>query len=173
MALNSRMTMALAVTAGLMTSGPALAAAVGATPPATATAKIVKPLTLTKNTNLDFGTIVMQNVTQNNAVSLDTSNNLSCGFVAELLCSGTTTPANFTVKGTNNVVVKIYTAASTLNGSNGGSLTFTPAAQASINLGASGLATGVPFNVGGSIVVGAATVDGIYTGNMDVTVDYN
>ena len=163
----------LASAAGLFVAVPAVAAPVGATPPATATARIVRPLTLTKNTNLDFGTIVLSAVTGNNTVSLDTANALTCGGGSELVCSGTTTVANFTVKGTNNQTVKILTAASTLTGSVSGSLTFTPAAAATVALGATGATTGVNFNVGGAIVIGTATAEGVYTGTMDVTVDYN
>ena len=73
----------------------------------------------------------------------------------------------------NNQTVKILTAASTLTGSVSGSLTFTPAAAATVALGATGATTGVNFNVGGAIVIGTATAEGVYTGTMDVTVDYN
>lgn len=154
-------------------AAPALAVPVGASPPATATARIVRPLTLAANSNLDFGTIVMSSVSGNNTVALDQTNLLTCGAGAELVCSGTTTVASYTVKGTNNQTVKVYTATSTLAGSNGGSLIFTPNAPATVSLGAAGASTGATFSVGGSIVVGLTTTDGVYLGNMDVTVDYN
>ena len=78
----------------------------------------------------------------------------------------------YNVRGTNNQVVNIIKNTSTLTGSNGGTLTLTPVGQANVTLTNSG-APGADFNVGGSIVIGAATVDGLYVGNINVTVDYN
>lgn len=148
------------------------AAPVGASTPATAKAQIVRPLTLTAKTNLDFGTIVLQNVTAATSVSLSTTGTLTCG--TGLVCSGTTTPATYNVTGTNNQVVKMYSAATTLTGSAGGTLTFTPTLPtgAQVTLTNSG-APGTDFNVGGSIAIGTAQQDGVYTGNINVTVDYN
>lgn len=167
------LTLLAASTAGVFAAAPAVAAPVGATPPATANARIVRPLSLTANANLDFATIVMSTVTGPNTVSLTSGNVLTCGAGGELICSGTTTVANFTVRGTSNTTIRIFTAASSLTGSNGGTLTFTPAAAATVALVAAGPTTGASFNVGGAIVIDALTVDGVYSGNMDVTVDYN
>lgn len=153
-------------------ANPATAAAVGANPPATASAKIVKPLSLTKSKDLDFGTVVLSSVTGTNVVAISKAGAVTCGAGGELVCSGTPTAAAFTVKGTNNIDVKILTAASTLNGPGGATLTFTPTPSTTMNLGATGYTNGVIFSVGGSISVDQNTVDGVYLGNMDVTVDY-
>jgi len=164
------LTAAAAVSALAATS--ATAAPVGATTPATAKAQIVKPLTLTAKTNLDFGTIVLQAVVGATSVAISTTGAITCG--TGLLCSGTPVPATYNVAGTNNQVVKMYSAATTLTGSAGGTITFTPILPvgASVTLTNSG-APGNDFNVGGSIAIGTTTLDGVYTGNINVTVDYN
>ena len=154
------------------TATAATAAPVGATTPATAKAQIVKPLTLTAKTNLDFGTIVLSAVTGATSVAISTTGAITCG--TGLLCSGTTSPATYNVAGTNNQVVKMYSAATTLTGSAGGTIAFTPILPtgAQVTLTNSG-APGTDFNVGGSIAIGTTTLDGVYTGNINVTVDYN
>ena len=68
-------------------------------------------------------------------------------------------------------VVTIIKTASSLTGSNGGTLAFTPTGQATATLPNSG-ALGVDFFIGGDIDIVPATVDGTYSGNINVTVDY-
>ena len=50
-------------------------------------------------------------------------------------------------------------------------LTLTPTGAATIPLTSSG-SPGDDFAIGGSITIAAATVDGLYTGTVNVTVDY-
>ena len=47
----------------------------------------------------------------------------------------------------------------------------TPLGVATVILANSGT-TGTPFNIGGSIVIGTGTTDGVYSGTVDVRVDY-
>jgi hypothetical protein len=152
---------------------PAIAAPVSASPKATATAKIVKPLTLTAVRNLNFGTIVLgAGLGASEAVSITQAGVVTCG--PNLTCSGTVASAQYGVTGTNNLWVNIVATASNLtNTTSGGSetLVFTPNAPASLQLSNSG-APGDLFQVGGAIAVDSATVDGLYVGNMEVTVDY-
>jgi len=93
------------------------------------------------------------------------------GGNAEVVCSGTTSVPTYNVKGTNKMVVNIIKTASSLTGSNGGTLAFRPTGQATATLPNSGN-TGVDFQIGGDIDIVPATVDGTYSGNIDVTVDY-
>ena len=156
-----------------LTATSASAAPVAAATPATATAKIYKPLSLTATRNLDLGTIVMGSLAPaGETVSLTAAGGFTCGG-GNLTCSGTPTTAQYNVRGTNNAVVRILVAASTLNGSLGGTLAFTPLAPAtpSVTLTSSG-APGDNFNVGGQITILPTTNEGVYTGSMDVTVDY-
>ena len=105
-------------------------------------------------------------------VTLTAAGGFTCG-AGNLTCSGTPTTAQYNVQGTNNAVVRILVGASTLNGSLGGTLAFTPLAPApaTVTLTNSG-APGTNFNVGGQITILPTTGEGVYTGNMDVTVDY-
>jgi hypothetical protein len=163
---------ALAATVFITT--PALAAPVGVTggPPPSATARIIKPLTLTSTGALDFGTIVMNGVTANRTIALSNLNAVDCASGStEVVCSGTTSVPTYNVRGTNNQVVNIIKTASALTGSNGGSLTLTPTGAATVTLTSSG-SPGNDFAIGGTIVIAPATIDGVYTGTVNVTVDY-
>ncbi len=160
-----------AIAAAVLAAVPAIAAPVGITgAPPSASARIIKPLTLTATGSLDFGTIVMNNVTADRTVTLNDDTSITCD--AELVCDPNGTVPIYTVQGTQGQTVNIIKNASTLNGSNGGSLTLTPVGAASVLLTNSG-SPGEDFTIGGSIVIGAATLDGVYTGTVDVQVDYN
>jgi hypothetical protein len=159
----------LAATA--LAATPAIAAPVGVTgAPPSASARIIRPLTLTATGSLNFGTIVMNGVTANRTVTLNADTTITCA--TELVCDANGTVPTYNVRGTNNQVVNIIKNTSTLNGSNGGTLTLTPIGQASVTLTSSG-APGDDFAIGGSIVIAPATADGVYTGTVDVQVDYN
>ena len=58
----ARFLAATTVAAATFAATPALAVPVGATTPATAKAQIVRPLSLTAKTNMDFGTILLSSV---------------------------------------------------------------------------------------------------------------
>lgn len=160
-----------AIAAAALAAVPAVAAPVGVTgAPPSASARIIRPLTLTATGSLDFGTIVMNGVTANRTVTLNADTTITCA--TELVCAANGTVPTYNVRGTQGQTVNIIKTASSLSGSNGGSLTLTPVGAASVLLTNSG-SPGVNFAIGGSIVIGAATVDGVYTGTVDVQVDYN
>lgn len=148
-------------------------AALGATASAQVKVKIVKPLSLTSTGSLNFGTIVVNNLTAPRTVSLSPANVLDCGSgSAELLCSGTTSVPSYNVVGTNRNIVSIIKPASTLtNADNGATLLLTPLGPSTITLSNSG-AQGQYFNIGGAITLTPATGDGLYSGVVNVTVDY-
>jgi hypothetical protein len=161
-----------AIAAAALAATPALAAPVGVTGPGgppTANARIIKPLTLTATGSLDFGTIVMNGVTATRTVTLNPDTSITCA--TELVCDLNGTVPTYNVRGTQGQTVNIIKNTSTLNGSNGGTLTLTPVGAASVLLTNSG-APGFDFAIGGSITIGTATIDGVYTGTVDVQVDY-
>lgn len=167
----------IAGVAGLLTLGlaaaPAAAAPVsvsGAKP--TANVRILKPLQLTALRNLDFGTIVMGTLTANETVSVTTAGR-NCGTSGNLSCTGTFTTAQFRVNGTTGqqVLVTSATPNYVLTGSNGGTLTLTPSFPSTVTIDNSGN-PGSLFEVGGSFVIGSATVDGVYSGTIDIQVSY-
>jgi hypothetical protein len=167
----ARILTASAVATAALSATPALAVPVGATTPATAKAQIVKPLSLTAKTNMDFGTILLSSIAAGTTytVTLTSAGALSC--TAGLTCSATGIPATFNVAGSKSQLVHIYTTAS--NFTNGTTtLQIAPSAVATLNLTNSG-APGTDFNVGASFPIDSLTSEGLYTGNLNVTVDYN
>jgi hypothetical protein len=147
---------------------PAVAAPIPATPVAKARVNIVKPLTLAATRDLHFGTIV---VTGDDSVSISQAGTVTCGAAANVTCDPTgAQSAQFHVTGSNNQLVKINVSASTLaNGA--ATLAFTPSAPANVTLPNSG-ASGADFNVGGSVAVLASAPEGLYVGDINVTVEY-
>lgn len=166
-----RMTM-LAAMATALTATSALAAPVSVSNgPVTARAQIVKPLTLSKQSDMDFGSIVVQDT---GTITMDATGAVVCS--ASLTCGATGTPAEYTVTGTNNQVVNITKPDVTLsNAANPGTpltLVLNGNGPTSVTLPNSG-ATGINFKLGGAIAIAASTKDGLYTGDLNVTVDYN
>ncbi len=164
----------LLAAAGLCAVGTASASSAqtaSANPRATAGARLIKPLSLTADQNLNFGTIVLGNLTGDQTVRMDLSGAITCG-TGGLTCAATGQTARFTVTGTQGQVVTVRSAANfTLTGSNGGTLVFTPTLPAPITLGNSG-SPGNSFSVGGSIVIAANQPDGVYSGEIDIQVNY-
>lgn len=164
-----------AVAAAVLATTPAFAAGppVGVTgAPPNASARIIKPLTLTATGALNFGNLVIPagGVTAPRTVTLNADTSITCA--AEVVCSANGTVPTYNVTGTQGQTVNIIKNNSTLNGSNGGTLTLTPVGAASVVLANSG-APGDDFDIGGAITIAPATIDGLYTGTVDVQVDYN
>lgn len=152
---------------------PALAQ-VGPDRQSTANARIIKPLTLTWVDDFDIGTIVLSGVGvwSGAAVSVDQNGIRSCTNT-NVTCSGATKQARYRVTGTNNQTVTITAPNVQLTNQNDATqiLTLVTSAPATVALGNSGN-IGVIFGVGGSITVNSTTLDGLYTGTMNVTVNY-
>ena len=171
--MNNILRIAALAAASALVATPALAAPVSSSPAATATVTIVRALTLTANQNLDLGTVVIGNaIVGSDTVSLSNAGVHVCGSGGALTCSGTNQVAKYTVTGAAGQSVAVTVAASNLT-SGANTLLFTPNAASSAvalaNVG--GVGTG-SFDLGGSVTVTGATKDGVYSGNMNVTVDY-
>jgi hypothetical protein len=154
-----------------LTSAPAQAAAPSAQ--ASATAKIYKPLTISKTQDLDFGVVVIAGASfPAETVTLGTGGTITaCGAGTNLTCTGSPTAARFHLVGSNNANVTVSSPAFNLTGP--GTLAVTPSSLTQVvNLGGTGNTTGVDVNLGGSINVSSATVEGVYTGTWTVTADY-
>lgn len=161
--------LALATTAifalGLGSTG---ASAAPASANAVAKAKILKQLTITRNADLDFGTIVTG--TAASTVAIDASGARTCG--AGLTCSQTPTAARFTVTGSNNTVVTVTAPTSVTLASGTNNMTASLTVQPTLNLGNSGN-TGTSLAFGGTLNVGANQADGVYASpDFAVTVNY-
>ena len=164
----------LAATVGALTMTATPALAVGPNQNATATARIVKPLTLSWVRDLDLGTIVLSGAgTWSGAnVGITRGGVFSCAN-ANTTCSGTTQTAQYKVTGTNNQTVTINSPNVTLTNQNDGvsTLLMTVDSPGTVNLSNSG-STGLTFDLGGQITVASSTPDGTYTGTFNVTVNY-
>jgi Domain of unknown function (DUF4402) len=164
-----------AVAVAALATTPAYAQAVGVTgQPPSASARIIKPLTLTSAGAMNFGTIVIPSagVAADRTIVLgDTGLITDCGGDVDTVCSGATSVPTYTVTGTNRQQVTVHTNDSTLNGNNGGTLTLSPTHAGTVTLPNSGN-LGTSFAVGGEITISSTTVDGLYTGFVDVTVEY-
>lgn len=165
-------TTATALTAAALTATPALA--VNANQNATATAHIVKPLTLSWVRDLDLGTIVLSGsgAWSNAIVGISKAGAFSCTN-ANVTCSGPTQTAQYKITGTNNQTVTINSPNVTLTNQNDNVSTLVMAVDnpGTVNLGNSGT-SGLTFDLGGQITVASTTPDGTYVGTFNVTVNY-
>lgn len=149
-----------------------------ATQSTTGSVKIIQPMTMAKDTDLAFGSVVKPN-SGTNTVAIDASNGtraLSGGGDAALAPS-TSGRATYTVTGEGGQTFSITTPTTFDMTRQGGSETITvtltkSAATGTLSgsLGSSGTAT---FGVGGSFSVASSTATGAYSGTFDVTVAYN
>lgn len=152
---------------------PAAAAPSSATANATVKATVVKPLTLTALQDLDLGTIALSTGTWSGAtISLSRAGVFSCTN-PNVTCSGPQQVGMYQVAGTNKLTVQVTAPNATLVNQSDGSKTLTMVidAPSSVALPNSGN-PGVDFPVGGSITVSASTASGLYSGTMNITVDY-
>ena len=151
----------VAVIAIAMTSTTAHAA----TANADAKATILKQVTVTNTSLLDFGTVVV-GTTGGNVALKSSDGSVTCD--AALVCTGTTKAAAFKIVGTTGETVKIDVA-KTVTLTNGGNNMIASLSSSAASLVLNGTDN---FTVGGTLAVGANQANGIYTGNFGVTVNY-
>ncbi|HWC55936.1 MAG TPA: DUF4402 domain-containing protein [Sphingomicrobium sp.] len=136
-------------------------------------ATVVKPLTLTKIQDLNFGTVMLKTgVWAGATVSVSRTGVRSCAN-ANTICTDTATQAQFNAAGSNSQTVKVTAPNVTLVNQSDATKTLllTVDAPATIALPNSGN-KGLDFGVGGSITLTSTTVPGTYSGTLNVTVDY-
>ena len=164
-----------AVSALALTAAPAEAAT--PTQQATATARIVQPLTIAWDQDLDLGTIVLSGTgPYTQTVGITKAGVFSCGG-ANLTCSGTTggaTTARYTATGTRDqtLTITVSPTIALVNQTQASAdltLTVDAPVAGSVVLDATG---NTSFDLGGSIQVSDTTVDGVYEGTFDVSADY-
>ncbi len=149
---------------GVITLGLGASAANAATAQAFAKANIVKQITITKNADLDYATIVTGATASTVVVS--PAGVRTCG--AGLVCSGSPLAANFTVVGTVGQIALVTVPGTVSLTSAGNTMSSTlVSSAATMTLAASNTLT-----VGGTLSVGANQVEGVYSGQFTVNVDY-
>ncbi|MDQ3074898.1 MAG: DUF4402 domain-containing protein [Pseudomonadota bacterium] len=161
--------LAATVATGLF-AAPAFAAPNTDSADFTAKAKIVKAVTLVKNFDLDFGTITMLSTLTSQTVTIGQDDTRDCGGT-NLTCSfPTQAAATFTVTGVPTQALDVALVAPTdLDDGAGNLVAFRPDAPTVVTVAAGGT---VDFGIGGEIDVVSATKDGLYSGDLTVTVTY-
>lgn len=149
---------------------------------ADATAEVLDALVLTNDTALDFGAMVVSGA---GSVTLGADGTLDCS-ATDIVCSGTTSVAGFSVEGTANKAVTINLPASSVELRHP-SYTAATAAEHSIILdsftssenGGTGPevtldgAGDATFDVGGTITLDGSEAAGVFDGTFDVSVEYS
>jgi spore coat protein U-like protein len=142
--------------------------AVAATTSATTTVNVVRPVSIAKLQDMDFGTLTFAGFTGTRTITVSRTGALTCA--TDIVCSGVPRHARFNIQGTNKMVVLLTYSGGTL--SNGvDSIPFTANGQASITMINSG-APGIDLEVGGALTISPTLVGGVYSGTMTVTADY-
>jgi len=164
-----------AAISGLSSPGWAQSSATQST---TGTGTILQPLTLTKNTDLAFGSIVRPSSGTNTVTVNETTaaRSLAGGGNAALVTS-TTSRATYTVDGEGGSAYSITVPANfnmtRVSGAETLTVTLASTATSGTLSGAAGAAGSGTFGVGGSFPLSSTTVTGNYTGTFNVTVTYN
>jgi len=153
-------------------AGAVSAPAAAITQNATVNANVSRPLTLSAQQSLNLGTIVLNLGTwASTKAGISRNGVFTCG--ANLVCSGAPQVAQFKVTGTNKMVVLITAPNVTLVNQSDPTqkLTLVVDNPGQITLTSSG-EPGVTFPLGGSITLSSTTGGGLYTGTLNVSVDY-
>lgn len=163
--MKNKMFKAIIAGSLLASLGMGATAAHAASATATARAKILRQVTVTNTSDLQFGTIVTG--TAASTVVISPAGARTCG--TGLFCSSTFGAAGFDVTGTSGQVVTVQIPASVTLTSGGNSMTASLSSSASTLTLANNAAS---FSVGGTLNVGANQADGDYEGTFNATVDY-
>ena len=153
----------------LLLGGGSYARAATATGPVEAV--LIKPLSLVKTDDLDFGTLISSPIAGTATINANTGVQTTAGGVSS--AGGTPKRAEFVgVGGSGLLIIIAISASPTLTNGTGGSMPSALAVQ-----GGTGFrlfpGTGVQtFRVGGTLNVGANQQDGNYTGTFSLTVNY-
>lgn len=158
-------------------AGPA-AAQNSASQVAAGTGSIFLPIVLSKDTDLEFGTIVRPAVGSGSVTVDPSTGQRSLSGQGSLLNSGPApSRAGFSVAGEGAQMFSISAPPSMTMTRAGGSETIAvsliPSATSGVLTGSVGGAGSASFGVGGALPVSNATTVGAYVGSFTVTVSYN
>ena len=162
-----------AAAAAALTLGATPALAAQPDKQATASANIVKPLTLLWVQDLDLGTVTLVDGGVSSTIALTRAGGVTCGNGVAVTCTGTPKVAKYKITGVNNTSVTVNAGNVSLVHAtdNTKTLLMTVDNPGTVSLGNSGQA-GTEFSLGGSISVSGATTEGAYQGTFAVTVNY-
>ncbi len=171
--MNTKKTLFL----GLLAAIASTAAFSQETATATATAKIVTPISITKDVDMNFGNVAVQSTNGGTVVLAPAGTRTSTSGVTLPAVTGTVTAASFTVNGDGayTYAISLPTGSHVIsNGANSMNVTdfkSTPTGTGTLSAGTQQLKVGATLNVG------AAQAAGTYTSAelspFAVTVNYN
>jgi hypothetical protein len=167
---------AIAALAAVAAAAPAFATENGTSVTATASLNISSPLTVSKNSDLVFGTVTRPS-SGNGQVVIDAQNgNRNVTGNATAVTGGdnpTPTRALFTVYGEANRNITVTVPSNMTMTRQGGSETIPVTLNSSMGGGQVGSNGSATFGVGGQLTLSSSTVPGGYSGTFQVTVAYN
>ena len=169
---------AFAVLSSAVLAAPAMAQSTASTT-GTGSITVIRPLTITKNADLKFGTVVRPSTAAGSVVVSAAGARTVSGGVVALASGDTPQAAQFTVDGEGGQSISV-TIPATFTMANGvDSLTVTTTNNLAGSAGAQtlsnalGSAGTMSFRVGGSVPVASTTNTGAYTGTFTVSAAYN
>jgi hypothetical protein len=165
-------------TAFAVVAAGSASAQTSATQSTTTTVKIVQPITLTKNADLAFGTMVKPNSGANTVtVSTGSDTPTLTGPGDAALAASTASRAAFTVGGEGGSAFSVTVPSSVTMTRTGGAqtlaVTLTASSSSGTLSGSIGSSGSASFTVGGAFTATAGTASGDYTGAFNTTVAYN
>ncbi len=161
-----------------LSAGALIAATLATTPAVAATddargrATVLRPITVVRTGDLDFGTILRGTTAGRVVINASTGARTVTGGV--LVAGGTPRRATFTITGTPRrvVTIRLTPTSTTLTNGNGGTMlvnAFTLNGSANRRLSATGT---IALGVGARLNVAANQADGNYTGTFNLTINY-
>ncbi len=157
-----------AIAGALLSAGPAHAVAT----PAAAKAIAIKPLSIVKLGDLDFGTMISG--TTAGTVVVDPTTNARSTTGGTTVAGGTPLAADFITYGTQGSILQVTRGALPVLNRAGGGATMS-VTQLTLNgpttrvINPAGI---IDLRVGGTLAVGANQLDGSYSATFDITVTY-
>lgn len=155
----------LGITAMAQTVGTANAAAV-----------IIEPITITKNSDLNFGTIMRGTAASTIVVTTAGARSVGSGDAILSALAPVAAAASFTIDGSDGASYAVTIPSANINITSGantmsvGTWSSNPVAPIS---GTFPAGSGVTLLIGATLNVGAAQASGSYTGTFNISVDYN
>lgn len=154
-----------------------------ATATATATATVITPISITKTTDMNFGSLAVLAATPGTVILLPDNTRTATGGVSLSTIGATPTAAVFAVAGSgaSTYAITLPTTVTLTNTTGGGAETMTAGTFTSTPTPTGVLTAGAQnISVGATLSVAAAQVPGVYVspatsvaGSLDVTVNYN
>lgn len=174
----NKLILTAAAFAAVAFAAPAMAQSTASTT-GTGSITVIRPLTITKNADLKFGTVVRPGTGAGTAVVSAAGARSVTGGVVGLASGDTPQASQFTVAGEGGQSISVTVPATFTMANGTDSLVVTTtnnlvgSAGAQTLSNAMGAAGSLVFNVGGSVPIASTTTTGAYTGTFTVSAAYN